>query len=55
MAWLCRMQNKMDCPNLQARGGLAEETSEEVVGNDKVKLGMDSTDPQNHSQPRHML
>ena len=49
MAWLCRMQNKMGCPNLQ------EVTLEEVVVNDRVKLGMDSTDPQNHPQPRHML
>ena len=37
---LCRMKNKIDCPNWQAKGGWVEETSTKtyVVGAQKNRL-----------------
>ena len=56
MVWTCIAQHRLNCRSTQAECGCTEQTMQakeniwdEVLVNDRKKLGMDSADPQNHS------
>ena len=60
MVWTCRAQHRLDCRSTQAecaqkRSGRPRKSWDEVLENDRKKLGMDSADPQNRSEWRGRL
>ena len=61
MVGTCRAQHRLDCRcrklNVvaQKRSGRPRKSWDEVLENDRKKLGMDSADPQNRSEWRGRL
>ena len=59
MVWTCRAQHRLDCRSIRKLNVVAQKgpdrqrkTWDEVLVNDRKKLGMDSADPQNRSDWR---
>ena len=61
MVWTHRAQQRLDCSSLQAklvaqkRSGKPRKSRDEVLLDDKKKLGMDTADQQNSSEWRGLL
>ena len=57
MVWTCRAQHRLRKLNVvaQKKSGRPRKSWDEVLENDRKKLGMDSADPQNRSEWRGRL